>query len=91
MTGGISSVICVADKLFGQSSRLVVVHFAVMNLQEMYFERQVGEQCVVHLINNAVGGQVLLAADMLGVAAEIVNRHNAHKEFLILMLFILLV
>ena len=35
--------------------------FAVMDPQEMYFERQVGEQCGVHAINNAVGGQVLLA------------------------------
>ena len=81
MKGGISSVICVADTLFAQSSRLVIVHFALMDPLEMYFERQVGEQCVVHLINNAVGGQVLLAADMLGVAAEIANRHNAYEEF----------
>ena len=66
-------MICVADTLFAQSSRLVVVHFAVMDPQEMYFERQVGEQCGVHAINNAVGGQVLLAADMLGVAAEILK------------------
>ena len=47
----------------------------------MYFERQVGEQCGVHAINNAVGGQVLLAGDMLGVAAKIANRHNAYEEF----------
>ena len=78
-----SSVICVADTLFAQSSRLVVVHFAVMDPQEMYFERQVGEQCGVQAINNAVGGQVLLAADMLGVAAEIANRHNAYEDHVV--------
>ena len=52
-----------------------------MDPQEMCFERQVGEQCGVHAINNAVGGQVLLAGDMLGVAAEIADRHNAYEEF----------
>ena len=52
-----------------------------MDPEEMYFERQVGEQCGVHAMNNAIGGQVLFAADMLGVAAEISNRHNAYEDF----------
>ena len=59
----------------------IVVHLAMMDPKEMYFKRQVGEQRGVHAINNALGGHVFLVGDMLGVAAEIINRHNACEEF----------
>ena len=65
--------------------------FAVMDPQEMYSSVKSERQCGVHAINSAVGGQVLLAGDMLGVAAEIANRTQCLRGVLILMLFILLV